>query len=101
MIILKTKEYDGWFRRLKDKAAKAKINARLRRIELTGEIIGDSKMIGDKVIELRFNTGPGYRVYATSEKDKLIILLIGGDKSSQIADIAKAKHIAKEWRSEK
>ncbi|MCH4184675.1 MAG: type II toxin-antitoxin system RelE/ParE family toxin [Eggerthellaceae bacterium] len=101
MIILKTKVFDEWFRKLRNGIAKAKINARLRRIELNNEIIGDYKIIGEKVIELRFNTGPGYRVYITKEGDNLVVLLIGGDKSSQDTDIDTAKRLAKEWRSKR
>lgn len=47
---------------------------------------------------MRFDFGPGYRVYLTQEGDRLVVLLIGGDKSSQEADIERAKHLAMEWR---
>jgi len=98
--IRKTDDYDTWFVRLRDRQAKARINVRLRKIELTGEIVGDFKVFGH-VIELRFHFGPGYRVYATKKGDMLMLLLVGGDKSTQDADIAKAQLMAEEWRNEK
>ena len=98
--IRKTDEYDSWFTRLRDRQAKAGINVRLRRIELSGHIVGDFKVFGH-VIELRFHFGPGYRIYATKKGDTLMLLLVGGDKSTQEADIAKAQRMAEEWRSEK
>jgi putative addiction module killer protein len=52
------------------------------------------------VIELRFHFGPGYRVYATKRGDTLLLLLVGGDKSTQEVDIVKARQMAEEWRSE-
>ena len=62
--------------------------------------VGDDVEIaqGDHVTEVRFNFGPGYRVYLTQEGDKLVLLLVGGDKSSQHRDIKKAKELAMEWR---
>lgn len=101
MQISRTSLYNKWFRKLRDIQAKATINARLRRIELHGELLGDFKYIDDSVIELRFNVGPGYRVYLTQRNDQLLLLLIGGDKSSQKADIDKAKQLANEWRNKK
>ena len=56
--------------------------------------------MGDKVSELRITTGPGYRVYYTQQGDKIIVLLVGGDKSSQSKDIEKAKEMAKEYHNE-
>ena len=97
MKILKTEQYDKWFKKLKNAVAKARINARIRRIELSDELVGDWKPVGDKVIELRFDIGPGYRVYAHPKGNELVLLLIGGDKSSQQADIEKAKDLLKEW----
>ena len=79
---------------------KARINARIRRIELAGELIGDWKPVGDKVIELRVDTGPGYRIYGHVRGSEFILLLIGGDKSTQQADIAKAKDLLKKWEAQ-
>ena len=100
MKIFKTDQYDKWFKALKDTIAKARINARVRRIELSGELVGDWKPVGDKVIELRFDVGPGYRVYAHPKGNELVLLLIGGNKSSQRADIEKAKGLLKEWEAQ-
>ena len=100
MRILKTDQYDRWFKKLKDAAGKARINARIRRIELAGELIGDWKPVGDKVIELRVDTGPGYRIYGHVRGSEFILLLIGGDKSTQQADIAKAKDLLKKWEAQ-
>ena len=100
MKIRKTDEYEKWFRRLKDSMAKARINARLRRISLEGKLIGDYKPVGDKIIEMRFSFGPGYRVYVTERNGELLVLLLGGDKSTQQADIRKAQLLAKELGDE-
>ena len=98
--ILKTDQYEKWFRKLKDAAVKARINARIRRIELSGELVGDWKPVGNKVIELRFDIGPGYRVYAHPRGSELVLLLVGGDKSSQQVDVSKAKDLLREWEAQ-
>ena len=97
--IKKTDEYDAWFIHLRDRQAKARINVQLRKIELSGRLVGDFKVFGH-LIELRFHFGPVYRVYATKKGDTLMLLLVGGDKSTQDADIAKAQRMAEEWRNE-
>jgi putative addiction module killer protein len=93
-IIQKTEYFENWLIKLKDVRAKAKILARLKRAELGN--LGDHKSIGDGVFEMRIDFGPGYRLYFSRIKGVVIILLIGGDKSSQSRDISKAKQIAKE-----
>lgn len=98
MMVLKTKAFDLWLKRLSDLTAKAKISARLRRIEIHGELLGDFKSIGNGIIEFRFDCGPGYRVYATQVDDRLLVL-VGGDKSSQRFDVEKAAKFAAEWRA--
>ena len=98
MRIIKTPTYEKWFRRLRDRNAQARINARLRRIGLHGGVVGDFRVLGDKVIELRFDMGSGYRIYVTVEKEELLLLLVGGDKSTQNADIRKAKELSRLWR---
>lgn len=100
MLVLKTDQYDRWIRSLKNNEARARINARVRRIQLSNELIGDWKPAGDKVIELRFDFGPGYRVYAHRRGRELILLLAGGDKSTQQADIKKAKALLDEWEAQ-
>ena len=88
----KTNDFDKWFRRLKDKRAKAKILFRVQKLE-TDEHCGDCKPVGAGISEMRINYAKGYRVYFKQKEDKIIILLIGGEKSSQQKDIQKAKEI--------
>ena len=78
---------------MKDTAAKARIAVRIRRMELGN--FGDAKSVGAGVFELRFDFGPGYRVYYTERNDEIVVLLAGGDKSSQEQDIEKAKKLAR------
>lgn len=99
MDVRMTAEFDRWLRRMKDVAARAIIVARIRRIGLHGKLVGDFKSVGDEVIELRFDAGPGYRVYLTELQGTWLLLLLGGDKGSQKRDIAKAKALASRWRS--
>lgn len=89
-----TQQFNTWFSKLKDKQVKAKINVRLRRLE-QGHY-GDYKIVGDNISELRFFFGAGYRIYFTERNGEVIILLCAGDKSSQTADIKKAKAINEE-----
>ena len=93
-FIEKTKEFDKWLRKLNDLKAKAKILFRIQKLE-KDEHFGDCKPVGDGISELRINFAKGYRVYFKEKDGKIIILLIGGDKSSQIKDIEKAKEIWK------
>ena len=92
--VRQTDSYLKWFNKLKDPQAKARILARIRRVSLGN--LGDMKSVGDGVSELRLAHGPGYRIYIVREGDALVILLCGGDKSSQDRDIVKAKQLAKE-----
>jgi putative addiction module killer protein len=93
MRILETDDFKIWIRNLKDQIARAIINARIRRLSFGNK--GDSKAVGDKVFELRIDYGPGYRVYYFQAKLEIIMLLCGGDKSSQSKDIENAKAIVK------
>lgn len=79
---------------LKDKKARVRIDDRLRR--LANGNAGDTKAVGDGVQELRLHFGPGYRIYYVWKDGLLIILLTGGDKSSQARDIVRAKRLAKD-----
>ncbi len=90
--IEKTTEFDKWLRKLKDLRAKAKILFRIQKIE-TDEHFGDCEPVGDGIRELKINYAGGYRVYFKESAGKIIILLIGGDKSSQRKDVEKAKEI--------
>lgn len=61
---------------------------------------GDVRPVGEGISELRIDYGPGYRVYYLQQGDVMIVLLVGGDKSTQDRDIVQAKRLADEWRSE-
>lgn len=92
--IRQTTAYSDWFSSLRDRAAKARIDIRIRRLSLGNP--GDVKPVGEGVSELRLDYGPGYRVYFIQKADVFVVLLAGGDKSSQAKDIAKAKVLARE-----
>jgi putative addiction module killer protein len=91
-FIEKTIEFDKWLRKLSDLKAKAKILFRIQKLE-NDEHFGDCKSVGDGIRELRINFAKGYRIYFKEKDEKIIILLVGGDKSSQDKDIKKAKEI--------
>ena len=97
MQVRQTERYVRWFKSLRDVRAKARIDARIRRISLGN--LGDSKSVGGGVQELRVDYGPGYRVYFLRQGMELIVLLCGGDKSRQQADIAEAQRLAADWKS--
>ncbi len=86
--VLTTERFNGWFNALQDLAGKRRIQARIDRIE-DGHF-GDYKPVGGRVCELRIHYGPGYRVYFTLRATDVVILLAGGNKSTQAADIAMA-----------
>ena len=91
--VRKTEIFTKWFENLKDRRARARIQARIDRIEM-GNFV-DIAPVGEGVSELLIFYGPGYRVYLV-QKNSVVILLSGGDKSSQQSDIARAKNIAKQ-----
>jgi putative addiction module killer protein len=88
-----TADFTRWLDSLRDTAARLRVVARIRRVEIGN--IGDAKYF-DGIGELRIDYGPGYRVYFVKIGSAVIILLCGGDKSTQKRDIAKAKQKAKE-----
>lgn len=92
--LIQTDKYNKWFVSLRDGRAQARINIRLRRIELG--VLGDCKPVGEGVSELRIDYGPGYRVYFVQRGYEIIILLAGGDKASQANDIRAALKLARE-----
>ena len=92
--IRQTQAYADWFESLRDPAARARIDARIRRFSLGNP--GDVKSVGGGVSELRIAYGPGYRVYFTIRERVIVILLAGGDKASQRRDIALARKLAAE-----
>ena len=91
--IRETSAYASWFAALRDRAAKVRIDIRIRRLSLGN--FGDIRPVGEGVSELRINDGPGYRIYLKRQGDALVILLAGGDKSSQDQDIRLAKELAR------
>jgi putative addiction module killer protein len=92
--VRQTEVFSNWLRRLSDQNARARIQIRIRRISLGN--FGDMKPVGEGVSELRIDYGPGYRVYLQQQGNLLVLLLAGGSKKTQQADIAKAKKLAKE-----
>jgi putative addiction module killer protein len=96
--VLETDEYAVWIDCLRDKRAQIKIAVRVRRLSAGNP--GDFKNLGDKVMEMEIDYGPGYRVYYTEMGDVVIVLLVGGDKRSQTKDIEKAKLLAQQVRSD-
>ena len=91
--VRQTPEYAAWFASLRDRIAKTRIDIRIRRLSLGNP--GDAKPIGGGVSELRVDHGPGYRVYFVQRGSVLVVLLAGGDKSTQAQDIRKAKTLAR------
>jgi putative addiction module killer protein len=92
--IRRTEEFDVWLRRLKDRVAVNRIGHRIDRLAAGNP--GDVKPVGEGVSELRMDFGPGYRVYFGQRDAELIMLLAGGDKSTQSKDIERA---IKLWRA--
>ena len=96
--ILETENFSNWLTNLKDIQGKVSILRRIKRLHVGN--FGDFKYLENSIYELRIKTGPGYRVYYTKKDEKIILLLIGGDKSTQQKDIKKAKTILKEYSNE-
>lgn len=94
--IVTTELFTKWLDKLKDTKAKISIARRIERMSIG--LFGDNKFIGDGISELRIDTGAGYRVYYTIDNSRIVILLIGGDKSTQSRDILKAKELKKELK---
>jgi putative addiction module killer protein len=94
LTLRQTRAFKDWFATLRDVNAKRRIAQRLVRIQ--AGLFGDVKPVGAGVSELRIDHGPGYRVYFIQRGDEVIILLCGGDKSSQDRDIRAAKSLAQE-----
>lgn len=95
MITIKqTETFRKWERKLKDQKAKALIAARILRV--ANGLLGDVAPVGEGVSELRIHYGPGYQVYFRRQGEEIVILLCGGDKSTQEQDIQQAKRLAVE-----
>ncbi len=92
IAVRRTEHFDQWLKGLRDSKARAKILVRLDRLKLGNP--GDVEPVGDGISEMRIHYGPGYRVYFKRCGEELIIILAGGDKSTQERDIAQAKSLA-------
>ena len=92
--IQQTSKFSQWLIKLKDMRARIAIVRRIERVQ-SGNL-GDVKSVGESVYEIRIDMGPGYRLYYMMRGDEIIILLVGGDKSTQQRDIEKAIEMAKE-----
>jgi putative addiction module killer protein len=93
-----TETFRKWRIRLKDQRIRALIASRLDRLAFGNT--GDVKPVGQGISELRIDYGPGYRVYYMKRGNTIVILLCGGDKSTQAKDIKTAKRLAEEWSEE-
>lgn len=92
--VLTTEVFEAWFAGLTDPQAKARIAARIRRAEQGN--LGDCGPVGEGVSEMRIHYGPGYRVYFIQQGLEIVVLLGGGDKSTQSKDIKSALEIARQ-----
>jgi len=91
--ILKTETYAQWIDNLRDLQARARVQVRIERLAAGNP--GDVKAVGEGVSEMRIDYGPGYRVYFTKRGRQVVILLAGGDKTTQSADIKVALRLAR------
>jgi putative addiction module killer protein len=94
--VLKSATFDAWMTGLADGRARARIEARIRRLSLGNP--GDVRPVGAGVSEIRVDYGPGYRVYYLRRGAVLTVLLCGGDKRTQKSDIKRALAIAAQWK---
>lgn len=97
--IRQTAVFSDWMVALKDIRARARIADRIDRLAVGNP--GDVKSVGEGVSELRIDYGPGYRLYFTRRGQRLVLLLCGGDKSTQNRDIERAKAFAKELKHDR
>jgi len=88
--------FEKWLNSLRDKQAQTRIARRIRQVQ--NGALGDWKPVGEGVLELRIDVGAGYRVYCGRHGDTFVILLCGGDKSSQDKDIERAKDFWADWK---
>ena len=90
--VRQTEEFSGWLYRLGDANAVARITGRIRRMEMGNP--GDTKSVGQGILEMRIDYGPGYRIYYVHRGARIVILLCGGDKRRQQQDIKQAQRLA-------
>ena len=91
-----TAVYRIWYKKLNDIRAKVRIDLRLNSVKKGN--FGDTRDVGDGIFELKIDYGPGYRIYCRKIRDEIVVLLCGGDKSTQAEDVEKAKEIQKELK---
>ena len=96
MEVVRSEKFSQWLSKLRDRQAAARIEVRIDRLKLGN--FGVVNHVGDGVSEFKFDFGPGYRVYFFAHGDILVVLLCGGDKSTQPTDIATALAMAKDWK---
>lgn len=96
--IIRSSTFSGWLSKLADSRARIRIQVRVDR--MADGNLGDVKALGEGLSEARIDYGPGYRIYFMQQGRQLIILLCGGDKSSQTRDIKQARLIAKSWQEQ-
>ena len=94
--IVQSDDFKAWYDGLRDKIARLRISARIRLAEHGN--LGDWKPLRDGVSEMRIDVGPGYRLYFTRRGNTVVVLLCGGDKRKQGADIERAISLAKPWK---
>ena len=94
--VIRSSVFDKWLSGLRDRQAMARIGTPLDHLAMGN--FGDAAPVGGGVAELRIDYGPGYRVYCLRRGEQRVVLLCGGDKSSQVRDIARAKALAEEWK---
>jgi putative addiction module killer protein len=94
--IVRSTKFDEWLASLNDARGRARVLVRIDRLALGNP--GDVRPVGGGICEMRIDFGPGYRVYFMQRGQVLIVLLAGGDKSTQARDIAKAQAVAAQWK---
>jgi len=95
VTVIRSSVFDRWLRALRDPQARARINARVLRLAFGN--LGDARPVGGGVSEMRVDYGPGYRVYFAQRGAVVVLLLCGGDKSTQRKDIERARILAREF----
>jgi putative addiction module killer protein len=95
--VIRTETFDAWLKALRDLKGRARVDMRIRR--LADGNPGDVRPVGKGVSELRIDTGPGYRVYYAAKGEEIIVLLAGGDKSTQARDTEAALALWEDWKA--
>jgi putative addiction module killer protein len=93
--VAQTKEFRRWHRELRDSRAIARITSAIERLQRG--LLGDYKSVGQGISEIRIPYGPGYRLYYTTRERRLIVLLCGGDKTTQKRDIKRAQKLKEDY----